>query len=110
MTRKTISIISYITILGWAIAFVVYHNGGRSSLAQYHLKQSFGLGVLGAFLSVLFMVSTPIIPAISMLFMILSIVMFIILISGIINSANQKERPTLLIGSMFEDKFNFIKY
>lgn len=61
MNRKTILIISYLTIIGWLISFIIYHNGGRSSLAQYHLKQSFGLGVLGAVLGLIFI---PIIPII----------------------------------------------
>lgn len=113
MNKKIISIISYITIIGWVIAFVVYHNGHRSALAQYHLKQSFGLGVFGGFFYMLFMATYPmilIIPIISVLLILLSIVMFVILISGIINAVNQKKKPILLIGPMFVGRFNFIKY
>ena len=48
MSKKTISIISYITIIGWIIAFLVYNNETeKSSLAKFHLKQSLGLGILG---------------------------------------------------------------
>jgi hypothetical protein len=88
----------------------VYHNGHRSSLAQYHLKQSFGLGVLGVVFSMLCMFAYPIIPIISNLLTIVSIVMLIFLISGIINAANQEKKPILLIGLMFVGRFTFIKY
>ncbi|MCD0471834.1 DUF4870 domain-containing protein [Flavobacterium sp. JAS] len=110
MNRKTISIISYLTIIGWVISFVVYHNGGRSSFAQYHLKQSFGLGVFGAILGVIFIPILPIDPLISTLFTILSAGVAIVLIFGIINAINQKRKPIPLIGLMFVDRFNFIKY
>jgi len=110
MTRKTISIISYLTLIGWVISFIVYHNGGRSSFAQYHLKQSFGLGVFGAVLSVVFIPIITIDPLISTLFTVLGFAMLIVLIFGIMNAVNQKRKPIPLIGLMFVDRFNFIKY
>jgi uncharacterized membrane protein len=110
MNRKTISIISYLTIVGWVISFVVYHNGGRSSFAQYHLKQSFGLGIFGVILGIIFIPIIPIDPIISTLFTILGFGILIVLIFGIINALNQKRKPIPLIGSMFVDRFNFIKY
>jgi uncharacterized membrane protein len=110
MNRKTISIISYLTIIGWVISFVVYHNGGRSSFAQYHLKQSFGLGIFGAILAIVFIPIIPIDPLISTIFAILSFVILVVLLFGIINALNQKRKPIPLIGAMFVDRFNFIKY
>lgn len=110
MNRKTISIISYLTIVGWLISFVVYHNGGRSSFAQYHLKQSFGLGVFGAILGAAFIPILPIDPLISTLFTILGFGILVVLIFGIINAINKKRKPIPLIGLMFVDRFNFIKY
>lgn len=104
MNRKTISIISYLTIVGWLISFVVYYNGGRSTFAQYHLKQSFGLGVLGVILSTFF------IPIISTLVAILGFGILIVLIFGIVNAVNQKRKPIPIIGLMFVDRFHFIKY
>lgn len=110
MNRKTISIISYLTIIGWIISFVVYHNGGRSSFAQYHLKQSFGAGILSVLLSLIFIPIIPINPIISTLFSILSAVILIVLIFGIVNAVNQRTKPIPLIGLMFVNRFHFIKY
>lgn len=110
MNRKTISIISYLTIIGWVISFVIYHNGGRSSFAQYHLKQSFGLGIFGAILGLAFIPIIPINPLISSLFAIVSTGIIIVLIFGIRNAFNQKRKPIPFIGLMFVDRFHFIKY
>ena len=110
MTRKTISIISYLTLIGWIISFLVYHNGGRSSFAQYHLKQSFGLGVFGAVLSVIFVSTFSIAPVVLIIFKIVGLGMLIFLIFGIMNAINQKRKPVPLIGSMFVNRFHFIKY
>ncbi|MCC9064677.1 DUF4870 domain-containing protein [Flavobacterium piscisymbiosum] len=110
MNRKTISIISYLTIIGWVISFIVYHNGGRSSFAQYHLKQSFGLGIFGAVLSMLFIPVIATDPVMSTLFSILIFGILIVLIVGVVNAFHQKRKPIPLIGIMFVDRFNFIKY
>ncbi|MEZ0183120.1 hypothetical protein B0A75_04505 [Flavobacterium oncorhynchi] len=110
MSRKTISIISYLTLVGWVISFLVYHNGGRSSFAQYHLKQSFGLGVLSAALGCAFIPIFSINPVISTFFTVFSFGILVFLIAGIVNAVNQKRKPIPLIGSMFVDRFNFIKY
>ncbi|SHL44351.1 hypothetical protein SAMN05443543_1025 [Flavobacterium flevense] len=109
MNRKTISIISYFTIIGWIIAFAMYYNGGyRSLLVQYHLKQSFGLGILSIFLNVLFFTIFPIISSQLLVFTLLNTGIITFLILGIMNAANQKKQPVPLIGSLFVDRFYFI--
>lgn len=109
MDKKVISIISYITIIGWIIAFVLYNNGEKSSLAKYHLKQSLGLGILGLVLGIAGMIIIPIVPAISIVFTILNVVIFILWILGIINATKEEEKPLPLIGGMFTNQFDFIK-
>jgi uncharacterized membrane protein len=110
MGRKSISIISYFTILGWLISFVVYSHGGKSSFAQFHLKQSFGLGILETLLGIEFFVIYPIFPAVSRLFIPLSLVIAVVLISGINNALNHKRKPLPLFGRLFVDRFYFIAY
>jgi uncharacterized membrane protein len=110
MDKKTISIISYITIIGWVIAFIVFNNGAeKATLAKYHLKQALGLGVLGFLLSIAQIIILPIVPSISIVFTILSAVIFVLWILGIINAAKEEEKPLPIIGAMFVDKFDFIK-
>src|SRR3954470_7252499 len=46
MDSRTIAWVSYITIIGWIIAYVNHNNAlVKSSFATFHLRQSFGLMV-----------------------------------------------------------------
>ena len=105
-----ISIISYITIIGWVIAFIVYgNNPEKSSLAKFHLKQSLGLAILGILNTIASFIVTPIVPAIGIVFTVISIVIFVFWILGIINASKEEEKPLPIIGSMFVNQFDFIK-
>jgi uncharacterized membrane protein len=105
MNNKTLSIVSYITIIGWLIAFFsAKDKTPKSSLVTYHLKQGFGLAIIGAVLSVL----SGILSAFAFIFGIAQLVVFVLWIFGIINAMNEVEKPVPLIGSMFEGKFDFI--
>lgn len=46
MDGKSIAIISYLTIIGWIIAYVMYGNN-KSQLAIYHLRQSLFIMLAG---------------------------------------------------------------
>ncbi|WP_286232497.1 hypothetical protein [Thalassotalea sediminis] len=47
---KLVSVLSYITIIGWVIAAFIYGNN-RSALAKFHLRDSLGLTLTGALLA-----------------------------------------------------------
>ena len=105
MDNKTLSIVSYITIIGWVIAFVVGKDKA-DDLLKYHLKQSLGLFIF----SIVYQIILGILISITGL-SILSILLLVVLaltIIGIINAANGVKKPLPIIGSMFEDKFAFI--
>lgn len=108
MNKKKISIISYITILGWIVSYILYSNGGKSPLAKYHLKQSFGLGILGALFGITSMIVVPETPSLTVLFIVIKLGMFIFLTLGIRNAINQQQKPVPVIGSIFTDRFYFI--
>lgn len=105
MDNKTLSIVSYITFIGWIIAYFVGKDKVDDFL-KYHLKQSLGLVIFsfifGIILNILIRVT-----GIGML-SILGLVNFILMIIGIINAANGVKKPLPIIGKMFEDKFAFI--
>ena len=110
MDKKMISIISYITIIGWIIAFIVYGNNiEKSSLAKFHLKQSLGLAILGVLNTIASLIVTPIVPVLGIVFTVISIIIFILWIIGIINASKEEEKPLPVIGSMFVNQFDFIK-
>ena len=47
---KFVAVISYFTLIGWVVAMIIYDKN-HSSLASFHLRQSIGLIITGAFLS-----------------------------------------------------------
>ncbi|UWX61781.1 DUF4870 domain-containing protein [Chryseobacterium oranimense] len=106
MNNKTLSIVSYITLIGWLIA---YFSGKENadSLLKYHLKQSLGLLIVIIFFNIALGILISIVPALSLLSLI-GFVFIALLIIGIINAANEVKKPLPLIGKMFEDKFSFI--
>ena len=110
MSSKTISIISYITIIGWIVAFVSQKDAtGNPSLSRYHLKQSFGVAILGIVVGFIVGIIAAILPSLTLILSIVNIGILILWIFGIINAANEQEKPVPVVGRMFENKFNFIK-
>ncbi|ATL43758.1 DUF4870 domain-containing protein [Elizabethkingia sp. HX WHF] len=105
MDNKTLSVISYITIIGWIISFVMGKDNANS-LLKYHLRQSFGLFIFGILLGIVL----QIIMSITGLYVLgyIGLINLALMIIGIINAANEAEKPLPLIGKMFEDKFAFV--
>lgn len=106
MDNKTLSIVSYISIIGWVIAYFMGKEKA-DDLLKYHLKQSLGLAVVGLVFMVALNVLAMIVPALGILGL-LSLVILILWIIGIINAASAAKKPLPLIGKMFENKFAFI--
>lgn len=110
MNNKTLSIISYISIIGWLVSYFSYKDKTpKSALVNYHLKQSLGVAVLGILFSIIVNVVAMIVPSIAGILSLASIGILVLWIFGIINAINEAEKPVPLVGSLFVDKFNFIK-
>lgn len=116
MDKKTTAIVSYITLIGWLIAFFTYKNETKSSLASYHLRQGLGLVIASFAYSILVFVVVFILALVSpalggvigMVLNLVSLVFLVLMIIGIINANNEQEKPLPIIGKMFENKFSFI--
>ena len=57
MDNKTLSIVSYITIIGWVIAYFVGKDKA-DDLLKYHLKQGFGLFIFSFIWGILISILT----------------------------------------------------
>lgn len=106
MNTKTLSIVSYVTLIGWAIA---YFSGKdkADALLRYHLKQSLGLAIVSVIFSIALNIIASIIPALSFLG-ILGLAITVFWVLGIINAANGALKPVPVFGKAFENKFSFI--
>lgn len=106
MNNKTLSIVSYITIIGWLISFITGKEKA-DDLLKYHLRQSFGLFVVAVIFNVIITVLVRIVPALSIVGLI-GFAFLILLIIGIINAANGVKKPLPIIGTWAEKQFGFI--
>ncbi|MDD4777936.1 MAG: hypothetical protein PHV53_06560 [Fermentimonas sp.] len=100
---KNIAIISYLTVIGLVIAFVM-NNEKKEPFALFHIRQSLGI--------VLTSVALGIVNIIPILGWIISIVGFFVLlymwIVGLLNAVNGKEKVVPIIGEKFEEWFKSI--
>ncbi|OXA83176.1 import component protein [Flavobacterium hercynium] len=108
MNKKTLSILSYITIIGWIIAYVKSKDlTPKSDLVNYHLKQGFGIFLLSLATNIILSIVVTIVPSLYFLSYV-GYAIFILWIFGIINAVNEQKKPIPVIGQLFENKFDFI--
>lgn len=108
MNAKTISIVSYITIIGWIIAFLQHKNSEqKSALASYHLGQGLGVFIFAVVLNIVLSIVISVIPSLGNTLALISFLPLVLIIFGIIAANNEVLKPVPLIGKIFEGKFNF---
>ncbi|WP_339918254.1 hypothetical protein [Yeosuana marina] len=100
---KMTAIISYITIIGLIIAFVM-NNDKKNAFASYHIRQSLGLGLTGLALGVIGMV--PILGWIIDFFGLF--VLLYMWIMGLVNAVNENEKPVPILGKKYIEWFKNI--
>lgn len=96
MDKKTTSWVSYITFIGWIIAYCAGDKEG----AKFYLNQSLVifLGSLCVYLVSIVLVFIPIIGILAI--WAANIYFFIMWIMGLINAINQEEKDLPLIGQI----------
>ena len=110
MDKKTLSIISYITIIGWVIAYLQYNKlENKDSLTKFHLKQSLGIGILGIVVSIVLTIIGMVIPTLASILSLANLAIVVLWVLGIINANNEQETPVPVVGGIFTDMFDFIK-
>jgi len=110
MDGKTTAWVSYITLIGWIIAFVTHSNANpKSSLATFHIRQSFGLFLTSVILYAAFWMMVFIVPLLSFLLTIIWIALFVFWLMGLIAALNGEEKPLPVVGPLFQQWFQFIK-
>ena len=107
MTSRTMAIVAYITIIGWAIAYLSYRKSDdKSPLVKYHLAQSIGIVLFSIVLSIITGVLIGLLPSLAILLYIISFCPFVLMLMGIITASNEAQRPIPLIGKFVERNIN----
>lgn len=108
MNDKTISIVSYITIIGWFVAYFQYKDKDQKSpLVSYHLTQGLGVFIFAFVLNIVVFILIAIVPSLTGVLSIVGVVPLLFIIFGIIAANNETTQPVPLIGKFFEGRFNF---
>ena len=111
MDGKTISIISYFSLIGWIIAFVLYNNN-KSQLAAFHIRQSLGLMIIAIALYIVMFIFLfiPVLGwIISILIYICLVGIFVLWIIGLVAAINGQEKPVPVIGNLAQSSLSGIK-
>jgi len=111
MDEKTIAIISYITIVGWVIAYVQLSKN-KTQLAVFHIRQSLFL-MLCAFGICIVQMLVAFIPYLGWIISLsLGLIMlgFLVLwIIGLINAISGEQKPLPIFGNKAQDLLKGIK-
>ncbi len=115
---KTVGIISYLTIIGWLIAFFAMHKDNKTELGSYQLRQTllFHIAsivlywVLGMLFTAIFFSSGLVTGWFSIVALdwVLKIGLFILWIIGFIGAINGEKKPIPLIGEKAQTMFSTI--
>jgi uncharacterized membrane protein len=95
MDKKTTGIISYLTIIGWIIAYIA----GDKENAKFHLNQSLVIG-LGMVLISIIGGALSFIPFMPFVLWAVDVILFVFCIIGIIYAANGQDKALPVVGNI----------
>ena len=93
---KFISVLSYLTIIGWLVALIL-HGKDKDPLARYHLRQSLGL-----FVSAMVLAFIPIVG------WLINILLFIAWCFGVYSAFVGHKYTLPVIGDFYQRHLDFI--
>src|SRR5690606_16908137 len=102
---KTIAIISYLTLIGLIVAFVM-NNDKKNFFASSHILQSLGIMLTGMALS--FLIVIPFLGWIAFLVGWLFVVLM--WVTGLLIAQNSKDKPVIGLGVKFQEWFSSLRY
>lgn len=110
MDQKTIAWVSYITLIGWIVALITFNSSpDKSSLARFHLRQSFGIMATAFASYIAIFILFFIVPFMWFLYPLVWIFILVLFIIGLIAAVNGEEKPVPLLGAFYQKTFTFIE-
>ncbi|ATP55348.1 hypothetical protein CPT03_02155 [Pedobacter ginsengisoli] len=111
MDKKTIAIISYLTIIGWVIAYIQLSKN-KAQLAIFHIRQSLFL-MLCAFVIFIIQMLFVFVPyvgwIISIGFNLITLGFLVLWVIALINAINGEQKPLPIFGNKAQDLLKGIK-
>ena len=100
---KTAAIISYITIIGTIIAFIM-NNSTKNTFASFHIRQMLGLSLL----SIINSWGIGRLAGFGTISMIIGLGIFVLWVIGLIGAVKGEEKSVPLLGDQFQSWFKSI--
>lgn len=96
---KTVSIIAYITLIGWIIALIM-NNGNKTALGSFHVRQSLGIICVAVVLAIVvgFL-------GISILGWIAQLAILVFWLLGLVSAVQGEMKPVPVLGEQFQEWF-----
>ena len=110
---KTVGIISYITLIGLIIAFIIHNDEkNKSEFGAFHLRQA--LGIFGTFFSLwvaqIFFIFIPFLGWLINMVITLAIIALVVLwVIGLIGAINGEKKLVPFIGQIYQDLLSGIR-
>ena len=101
MDDKTKSIVSHLFGIGWIIALVL-NQSDKGDNTSFYLRQNLGLIVISLAAYVIGIIS------LWMIYMILSIVIFVLWVISLLGAVSGEKKPVPIFGDMFQSWFKGI--
>jgi uncharacterized membrane protein len=105
---KTTAIVSYITIIGWLIAYFAIHKSNKTSLGSYHLRQTLLLFICAVVYQILISIIIRAVPVLGLILSLGGLVFLVLWIMGLIAAINGEEKPMPIIGAKAQELFKSI--
>jgi len=100
MDKKTLGILSYITIIGWAISYV--KNNPKDEYVSFHVRQSLGIIILSLALYIPYMIVAMVVPSIAMIFSLVYLVILVLWIIGLMGALNNQKKLIPVVGEKIQ--------
>ncbi|HRS53134.1 MAG TPA: hypothetical protein P5250_00315 [Bacteroidales bacterium] len=111
--EKTISLLAYLTIIGWIIAIIMHSNEQKSEMSTLHIRQSLGL-MLTSMATAVAQIMLLLIPIIGWILMIILyfgyLGIFVFWLLGLISAIKGENKPLPLIGEFYQKILKSIIY
>jgi len=105
---RTTAIVSYITLIGWLVAYFGMHKSNPTSLGAFHLRQSLGIMLLA--IAVNFAMNfLYFIPGFYIISPIISLIFLVLWILGLVAAVNSQEKGVPLVGDLFQSSLKGIQ-
>jgi len=101
---RTAALVSYITLLGWLIAYFLLYRSNKNSFSAFHLRQTLLLHILAFGLNILSLLALwRYIP--NVVVIVLAVALLFLWLMGAWSAINNEQKPVPLVGRLAQNLF-----